>query len=67
MSHEICSLSGNYAMYSANSGSSVCIAIDYGLGGPGIDSRWLRDFPPVQTGPWPTQLPVQWVTGLFRG
>ena len=32
-------------------GSSVGIATDYGLDGPGIESRWGRDFPPVQTGP----------------
>ena len=32
-------------------GSSVGIATDYGLDGPGFESRWGRDFPPVQTGP----------------
>jgi hypothetical protein len=32
-------------------GSSVGIATDYGLDGPGIESRWRREFPPVQTGP----------------
>ena len=32
-------------------GSSVGIAIDYGLDGLGIESRWGRDFPSVQTGP----------------
>jgi hypothetical protein len=26
-------------------GSSVGIATDYGLDGPGIESRWERDFP----------------------
>jgi hypothetical protein len=32
--------------------SSVGTATDYGLDGPGIESRWGgRDFPPVQTGP----------------
>jgi hypothetical protein len=31
-------------------GNSVGIATDYGLDGPGIESRWGRDFPPVQTG-----------------
>jgi hypothetical protein len=48
-------------------GSSVGIAISYGLDGPGIESRWGRDFPhlsrPVLG---PTQPPVQWVPGLFR-
>jgi hypothetical protein len=50
-------------------GSSVSIATGYRLDGPGIESRWVgRDFPhlprPVL---WPTQPPVQWVTGLSRG
>jgi hypothetical protein len=31
-------------------GSSVGIATDYGLDGPGIESWWGRDFSPVQTG-----------------
>jgi hypothetical protein len=29
----------------------VGIATLYGLEGPGIESRWGRDFPPIQTGP----------------
>jgi hypothetical protein len=33
-------------------GSSVGIATDYGLGGPGIESRWGRDFPPGPDRPW---------------
>jgi len=32
-------------------GSSAGIATDYRLDGPGIESRWGRDFLPVQTGP----------------
>ena len=32
-------------------GSLVGIATDYGLDGSGIESRWGRDFPPVQTNP----------------
>jgi hypothetical protein len=31
-------------------GSSVGIATDYGLDGPGIKSRWGRNFLPIQTG-----------------
>jgi len=27
------------------------VVTDYGLDGPGIESRWGRDIPPVQTGP----------------
>jgi hypothetical protein len=48
--------------------SSVGIATCYGLEGPGIESRWGRDFPHLsRTAPRLTQLPVQWVPGLSRG
>ena len=48
--------------------SSDGIATRYGVDGPGIESRWGRDFPhPSRTALGPTQLPVQWVTALFRG
>jgi hypothetical protein len=48
--------------------SSVSIATGYGMDGPGIESRWGRDFshtsrPALR----PTQPPVQWVPGLSRG
>jgi len=49
-------------------GNSVYIATGYGLDGPVIESRWGRDFPhlsrPVLGH---TQLPIQWVPGLFWG
>ena len=46
--------------------SSVGIATRHGLDGPGIESRWRRDFPHLsRPAPEPTQPPVQWVPGLF--
>ena len=48
--------------------SSVGIATRYGLDGPQIESRWERDFPhPSRPVLGPTQPPIQWVPGLFRG
>ena len=36
------------------------------VGGPGVGILMGATFsPPVQTGPGPTQPPVQWVLGLF--
>ena len=48
-------------------GSSVGIATDYGLDGPGIESRWGRDFPPVQTGPGAHPASCTMGTGSFPG
>ena len=48
-------------------GSSVGIATELRAGRSGIESRWGRDFPPVQTGPGAPQPRVKWVPGLSRG
>ena len=47
--------------------SVVGIATGYGLDGPGIESRWKRDFPhPSRPVVGPTQPPVQGLPRLYR-
>ena len=47
--------------------SSVGRTIGYGLDGPGIESRWRRDFPHLSTPVLgTTQPPVQWVPVISR-
>jgi hypothetical protein len=48
-------------------GSSVGIATDYGLDSPGIESRWGRDFLPVQKGPGANPASCTMGTGSFPG
>jgi hypothetical protein len=49
-------------------GSSVGIATDYGLGGPGIESRWGASFSaPVQIGPGAHPASCTMGTGSFQG
>ena len=48
--------------------SSVGIATHYGLDGPGIESRWRRDFRHLsRPALGSTQPPIQWVPGLSLG
>ena len=48
-------------------GSSVGIATDYGLNGPGSNPDGDEIFLPSRPALEPTQPPVQWVPGLSRG
>jgi len=55
-------------LYLTGVGSVVGTATAYGMDGPGIESRWGRDFlylsrPALR----PTQPPVQWVPHLSQG
>jgi len=45
----------------------VCTGVRTGLDGPGIESRWRWDFPPVQTGPGAHPASCAMGTGSFPG
>ena len=48
-------------------GSSVGIATDYGLDGPGSNTGGDEIFRPSISALGPTQPPVKWVPGFSRG
>jgi len=55
-------------MFACGPGSVVGIATVYGPDGPGIESRWGRDFLHLsRPALGPTQRPIQWVLDISRG
>jgi len=54
-------------IYISGPGSSVGIATDYWLDGPGSSPGGDEIFSPSKPALGPTQTPVKWVPGLSRG
>ena len=56
-----------YMCVCGGAGSSVGIATDYELDGPGSNPGGDEIFRPFRPALGPTQPPVKWVSGLSRG
>jgi len=56
-----------YSKYWCGSGSSVGLATDYGLDGPGANSGGDEICHPSRSALGPTQHLVQWASSLSRG
>jgi len=63
----ICLSLDNFYSLDSGPGSSVGIATELRAGRSGIEFRWGRDFPPVQTGPGAHPASCKMGTGSFLG
>ena len=58
-----------HTVYRLHNGNRLLIGLGYGLGGPGLESRYGQEFIPIsetsRPDPWPTQPPMQWVPGFL--